>query len=259
MKLVSGRIVSNIELIPGYSLLCIEASYIAATARPGQFITIKCGEETLLRRPFSIHKTAGADLIFVFFKIVGKGTMWLSQRACGEVLDTLGPLGNGFSIPMSAKNLLLIAGGTGIAPLVFLAQQASAQGKNVKLVIGAKTAEQLYPEGQLPSDIEKIFVTEDASKGEKGTVTQFLARNADDLVLWSDQIYACGPLAMYQEIERQNWHRKKAIQISLEIRMGCGIGACYGCSLMTRKGMKQVCKDGPVFDIEDILWEEVRI
>lgn len=259
MKLVPARIVSSIELIPGYSLLCIEEPYIAATARPGQFITIKCGEELFLRRPFSIHKTADADLIFVFFKIVGKGTMWLSQRTSDEMLDILGPLGNGFSIPKSAKNLLLIAGGTGIAPLIFLAQQAPAQGKNVKLVIGAQTARQLYPEEQLPSDIEKIFVTEDASKGEKGTVTQFLSRHTNDLVMWADQIYACGPLAMYQEIERQNWHQKKAIQVSLEIRMGCGIGACYGCSIMTKKGMKQVCKDGPVFNIEDILWEEVKI
>lgn len=259
MKLVSARIVSNIELIPGHGLLCIEAPYIATDAQPGQFITIKCGEELLLRRPFSVHKTAGTDLVFVFFKIVGKGTIWLSQRTRGEILDVLGPLGNGFSIPGSAKNLLLIAGGAGIAPLVFLAQRAPAQGKNVKLVIGAQTARQLYPEEQLPPGIERIFVTEDASRGEKGTVTQFLAMHTGDLVMWSDRIYACGPLAMYQEIERQGWHRKRTVQVSLEVRMGCGIGACYGCSIMTRKGMKQVCKDGPVFNIEDILWEEVRI
>lgn len=239
----------------------MEAPYIATTARPGQFITIRCGGGAILRRPFSIHRTAEPDLVFIFFKIVGKGTAWLSQCCAGEILDILGPLGNGFAISESAKNLLLLAGGTGIAPLVFLAQQALAQGKNVKLVIGARAMDQLYPQDNLPSGAQTMLVTEDGSSGEKGTVTQFLLSHSNELVSWADRIYACGPLAMYQEIERQrqSWQQKKAVQVSLEVRMGCGIGACYACSIMTKKGMKQVCKDGPVFDIDDVIWEEVRI
>lgn len=261
MKLVEARIVSNIELIPGHYLLPMEEPYIAAAAVPGQFLTVKCGNGLILRRPFSIHRTVDRKLVYVFFKVVGKGTAWLSQRRKGEVLDLLGPLGNGFSLPDSAQSLLLLAGGTGIAPLVFLGEWAVKQGKRVRLVIGAQSSEYLYPEKHLPSGIEYIPVTEDGSRGEKGTITQFLARHSEELVNEADCIYACGPLAMYQEIEeqRQKWRQKKPVQVSLEVRMGCGIGACYACSIMTRKGMRQVCKDGPIFEIDDIIWEEVRL
>lgn len=261
MKLVEARIVSNTELLPGHNLLCMEEPYIATTALPGQFLTVRCGSELILRRPFSIHRTVDGKLVSIFFKVVGKGTAWLSQQSSGDVLDVLGPLGNGFSMPGSAQNLLLLAGGTGIAPLAFLAEWALEQGKKIRLVIGAQSSEYLYPEDHLPHGIEQIFVTEDGSHGEKGTITQFLARHSEELVSWADCIYACGPLAMYQGIEnqRQKWRQKKTVQVSLEIRMGCGIGACYGCSIMTRKGMRQVCKDGPIFEIDDIIWEEVRL
>ncbi len=261
MKLVEARIVSNTELLPGHNLLCIEEPYIATVAKPGQFLTIRCGNGLILRRPFSIHRTVDGKLVSVFFKVVGKGTTWLSQRDSGEVLDLLGPLGNGFSLPESAQSLLLLAGGAGIAPLAFLAEWAVRQDKKVKLVIGAQTSKYLYPTEYLPSNIEQVFVTEDGSYGEKGTITQFLARHSEKLVSQADYIYACGPLAMYQEIEnqRRKWQQKKSVQVSLEIRMGCGIGACYGCSIMTRKGMRQVCKDGPIFEIDDIIWEEVRL
>ncbi len=261
MKLVEARIVSNIELIPGHHLLSMEEPHIATTALPGQFLTVKCDNGLILRRPFSIHRTVDRKLVYVFFKVVGKGTAWLSQRNSGEMLDLLGPLGNGFSPPHSSRNLLLLAGGTGIAPLVFLGEWAAKQGKKVKLVIAAQNSKYLYPEKHLPSGIEQIFVTEDGSRGEKGTITQFLARHSEELISRADCIYACGPLAMYQEIEeqRQKWQQKKTVQVSLEVRMGCGIGACYGCSIMTRKGMRQVCKDGPIFEIDDIIWEEVRL
>ncbi len=261
MKLVEARVVSNIRLLPEHNLLCIEEPYIASTATPGQFLTIRCGNELILRRPFSIHRTANGRLVSIFFKLVGRGTAWLSQRSSGEMLDVLGPLGNGFYVPETAQDLLLLAGGTGIAPLVFLAEWAVGQGKKVKLVTAAQSSRYLYPAGQLPSGIEQIFVTEDGSHGEKGTITQFLAGHEEELISRADCIYACGPVAMYQEIEaqKQRWPREKTVQVSLEIRMGCGIGACYGCSIMTKKGMRQVCKDGPVFEIDDIIWEEVRL
>ena len=260
MKLAEASIVSNIELLPGHFLLCVEEPYIATTARPGQFLTIRCGDELILRRPFSIHRTADRHLVFIFFKVVGKGTHWLSTQKRGDTLDVLGPLGNGFSLPASANELLLLAGGTGIAPVVFLAQEALNREKRVTLVVGAQTAEYLYPKEHLPQGMECIFVTDDGSYGERGTITQFLTRH-DELVSRADEVYACGPLAMYQEIEkqRQTWYYKKTVQVSLEIRMGCGIGACYGCSIMTKRGMRQVCKDGPVFEIDDIIWEEVRL
>jgi len=261
LKQVSATIISNTPLFEylraRYYLICAKAPEIAAAARPGQFVMVNCGQELTLRRPLSIHRVSNSGQLHLLFSIAGKGTFWLSQRQKGEPLDLLGPLGNGFSIEPTSRNLLLVAGGIGIAPLTFLAQQALAQGKSVTLLLGARMKKGLYPQKRLPAGIETIITTEDGSAGRKGMITDVLP----DFIDWVDQIYACGPLAMYQRIasQRQQQHMKKTIQISLEVRMGCGLGACYGCSIKTRHGMKQVCKDGPVFNLEEILWQEVKI
>lgn len=243
--------------MPGHHLIRIEAPDIAAEAKPGQFITVSCGRDFILRRPLSIHRVDKTNQISILFAIVGAGTHWLSQRQKGEKLDLLGPLGNGFSVKSASKKLLLAAGGIGIAPLVFLAQKALSDGKNIKLLLGARTKNCLYPEELLPEGIETFITTEDGSYGVKGKVTDILAKYVDG----SDQIYACGPLAMYQSIAKQSkqWRLKKPVQVSLEVRIGCGIGACFGCSIKTKKGMKQVCRDGPVFNLDEVLLEEVRI
>jgi dihydroorotate dehydrogenase electron transfer subunit len=256
LKQVSATVVSNIELIPGCHFICVDAPDIAATSQPGQFVTVRCGEELTLRRPLSIHQTASGQVYF-FFKVIGKGTAWLSLCRKGEKLDILGPLGNGFYITPNSKKLLLLAGGIGIAPLTFLAQQTLAQEKSVILLLGAHAKDELYPQKLLPSRIKTIVTTEDGSYGEKGKVTDILSR----YVNWADQIYACGPLAMYKAIadERQKWRNKKPVQVSLEIRMGCGIGACFSCSIKTKNGMKRVCLDGPVFNLDDVILEEVKI
>ena len=257
MKQVSATIVSSSELMPGYQLMCVEAPDIAAIARPGQFVTVSCGQELILRRPLSIHQLANSGQLHLLFSIVGKGTSWLSDRQEGETLDLLGPLGNGFSIEPASRKLLLVAGGIGIAPLAFLARQALSEGKSVTLLLGAPTDAGLYPQRLLPGGIETVVATEDGSSGTKGMITDILP----DYVDWADQIYACGPLAMYQTIATNNQQRRvrKPVQIALEVRMGCGLGACYGCSIRTRRGMKQVCLDGPVFNLEEIIWQEVRI
>ena len=257
MKQVSATVVSNIELMPGHHLIRIKAPDIAAGSQPGQFITINCGQDHILRRPLSIHQVDKTNQISILLAIVGAGTHWLSQRRKGEKLDLLGPLGNGFSVQPASKKLLLTAGGIGIAPLVFLAQKELGNGKLVKLLLGARTKNCLYPEELLPEGIETLITTEDGSYGEKGKVTDILPKYVD----WADQVYACGPLAMYQSIAKQSkqWRRKNPIQVSLEVRIGCGIGACFGCSIKTKKGMKQVCRDGPVFNLDEVLLEEVRI
>ena len=241
--------------MPGVHLVCAKAPGIAATARPGQFVMMNCGQELTLRRPLSIHQVANSNQLYLLFNIVGKGTLWLSHCQKGDSLDLLGPLGNSFSIEPASKKMLLLAGGIGIAPLTFLAQQAIGQGKSVTLLLGASTANQLYPQQALPGGIQTIVTTEDGSAGKKGMLTDILP----DFIDWADQIYACGPLAMYQTIATQKQHMEKPIQISLEVRMGCGLGACYGCSIKTRHGMKQVCRDGPVFNLEEIIWQEVKI
>lgn len=202
------------------------------------------------------------------------------------------------------KNLLLVGGGIGIAPLAFLVQHASLR-HSITLIHGAVAAAQLYPCSSLPlfrnqsilkeegkGDAEKhsnllpqvrfIPVTEDGSLGRKGLVTDILP----DFLDWADQVYACGPLDMFKtmanmicnsksfasyhsegtnrlkNLARDQLHQKSMLercQVSLEVRMGCGIGACYGCTINTREGLRRVCRDGPVFELGDIFWEEVKI
>ena len=303
MKQALCSISSNAEVTPGIHLMWIEAPDIAAAAQPGQFITVRCGDFTL-RRPFSIHQVGGNNSIAspdaigtkqsqiaILFKVTGRGTLWLSQRKAGERIDILGPLGKGFTMAPRSRNLVLVAGGIGLAPLVFFMQQALSQHR-ITLIYGASTAAQLYPDScQLSAispdliGIRFIPVTEDGSAGQKGMATDILP----DFLDWADQIYACGPLGMYETMAEMSLRvsmqsrgsnlklkgegkpivgeglvpshnlKLKKCQVSLEVRIGCGFGACYGCTISTKKGPKQVCRDGPVFELDDIIWQEVRI
>jgi len=272
-------VASNAEVMPGIHLMWIEAPDIAVAAQPGQFITVRCGDFTL-RRPLSVHQVSSRE-IALLFKVAGKGTLWLSRRQTGEKIDILGPLGKGFSIEPGVRNLLLVAGGIGIAPLVFLIQHASSQ-HQITLIHGASTAAQLYPFSSagkkrselppLPKEVQFVPVTEDGSMGKKGMATDI----QPDFLDWADQVYACGPADMYKamvlplnssplvgkdkgEGEKQTNLKLRKCQVSLEVRMGCGFGACYSCTINTKKGLKQVCRDGPVFELDDIIWQEVRI
>ncbi len=260
MKQVVATIISNNEVMPGAYLIWLEAPAIASEAKPGQFVMVRCGEDTLLPRPLSVHQLADekspAELALLL-NVVGKGTHWLSQHQAGDSLDLFGPLGSGFSIYPNSHNLLLIAGGIGIAPLRFLADEAVKQEKNVTLLLGEQTSSHLYPESLLPLGIGLAKTTEDGSAGERGMITDLLPEYAD----WADQVFACGPMPMYCDMalkKRELNLEGKPVQVSLEVRMGCGRGVCYGCTLKTRQGLKQVCKDGPVFDLDDILWDELK-
>jgi len=285
MKQSLCTITYNVEVIPGIHLMWIKAPDIACSVLPGQYITVRCGDFTL-RRPFSIHQSrfnrdSGESEIALLFKVTGKGTLWLSQRRKGDKIDILGPLGKGFRIEPGSKNLLLVAGGVGIAPLVLLAQHALSQCQ-VILIHGASTANRLYPFSSTDKRQSKLFpslkgvqfvpVTDDGSMGKKGMATDILPDFLDRV----DQVCACGPLDMYKamaltlnpsplkgeekgEGEQQNNLKLGKCQVSLEVRMGCGFGTCYGCTINTKKGSKQVCRDGPVFELDDIIWQEVRI
>ncbi len=287
MKQFMCSISSNAEVVPGIHLMWIEAPDIAAAAQPGQFITVRCGDFTL-RRPFSIHQSSplagddpGENEIAILFKVTGTGTLWLSQRKAGEKIDILGPLGKGFTIAPNSRNLLLVAGGIGIAPLVFLMHYALSQ-HQITLIHGTTTAAHLYPFSSagkrqnrllpLPHGVQFIPVTEDGSMGHKGKATDVLPDSLD----WADQVYACGPAGMYQamaltlnssplkgeekgEGEKRSKLKLEKCQVSLEVRMGCGFGACHACTVNTKKGLRQVCRDGPVFELDDIIWQEVSL
>lgn len=192
----------------------------------------------------------------LLFAIVGKGTNWLSQCQKGDTIDIFGPLGKGFSINPDSKKLLLVAGGIGIAPLYSLASSASKEGYSIKVLLGARTAAHLYPGHLLPPEIKRIIATEDGSAGAKGKVTDLIPKYID----WADQVFACGPMAMHRDMAFKRQELKlegKPVQVSLEIMMGCGRGLCYGCTIKTKRGLKKVCADGPVFKLDDILWDEL--
>jgi len=257
LRQAKANVISNDEIMSGVYLIWLDCPSIAPPAQPGQFVMVRCGEgvEYQLRRPLSIHQLDGERLALLF-NVVGRGTRWLSECQVGEEIDLLGALGNGYSVHPSLHNLLLVAGGIGIVPLVFLAQQALTRGYSVTLLLGAPTASQLYPGHLLPAEAKLITATEDGTRGKKGMITDLLS----DFIGGADQIFACGPSSMYQTMsaQKQKLTKAKPVQISLEVRMGCGLGVCYGCTVKTKSGLRQVCKDGPIFDLDDILWEELN-
>jgi len=264
LKQLDARVLSNDEFLsyPGttYFLLRINAPEIAAESKPGQFCMLKCGADSLLRRPLSIHAARPSGEIDFLYDDKGKGKNWLSKMAVGAELDIIGPLGNGFDIEEKMNNILLAAGGIGIAPLSFLAERAVSLGKNVTLLAGARCKKGLYPHTLLPSGITIIEVVESRENNNDlplGKVTDFLPGCINS----ADQIFACGPRAMLEAISKQvdNKAIAKPVQVSLEVRMGCGSGTCYGCSIKTKQGMQRVCLEGPVFNIKDIIWQEVTI
>jgi dihydroorotate dehydrogenase electron transfer subunit len=256
VKQVKAAIVSTVEALPETRLIRLDAPEIALAARPGQFVMVRCGKETILPRPFSIHRVEGGQMSLLF-SVVGKGTRWLAQKTKGDTLDVFGPLGNGFRIEAAARNLLLVAGGIGIAPLVFLADVAVKQDKKVTVIAGARSGDclppvsmpqRLFDEGVMGASIHVICATDDGSEGFKGLATDLIPAYLEGI----DQVFACGPAEMYRTMVRMPELQGRDVQLSLEIMMGCGTGVCYGCTIETKNGLKQVCKDGPVFGMGEV-------
>lgn len=247
-------VVSNEEVMPGTFLLWLVVPPKAAPARPGQFFLVRCaqGYDPLLRRPLSLHRLQqqGSETRLAFlFAVVGRGTRWLSQRRQGEVLDLLGPLGQGFTFSPGSR-LLLVAGGIGIAPLVALAEEAMAARCQIALLLGSTTAATSYSASRLPPSLEVALTTEDGSLGQKGLVTDLVSAFLSRV----DAIYACGPPAMYGSLAAVLNHHSFSgpVQVLLEEHMACGLGGCYGCAVKTADGMKLVCRDGPCFELRQL-------
>jgi len=255
-------VLENRPLMPGVFLLKLEAPKLARTGRPGQFALVRCAEEgswdPLLRRPLALHRLIRqAGQVELLVRVVGRGTAWLAVRRPGERLDLLGPLGQGFSLKRNTRNLLLVAGGMGIAPLVALAEEGLRRGCAVVLALGARSREDLYPTALLPPQVELHLATEDGTAGRTGPVTILLADPELGLLPWADQVMACGPRPMLEEVaavvRAGRMHLPAGFaQVSLEEHMACGVGACLGCVVPTRKGYRRVCRDGPVFDLREV-------
>jgi dihydroorotate dehydrogenase electron transfer subunit len=227
---------------------------IASEAKPGQFVMVNCGHGCILPRPFSVHRVINHEYLELYFAVLegGKGTDWLSQRETDDNIDLFGPLGNGFSVYSTSQNLLLVAGGMGIASLYFLAEDKLQKSHSITLLYGAARRNP-YIESRLISGTKFLTTTEDGTSGYHGKVTDIMPQYIE----WADQVFACGPLSMYQAMAQMPELKNKPVQVSLEVRMGCGLGVCYGCTIKTKHGLRQVCQDGPVFNLEDIIWEEL--
>ena len=264
MNQYTARVISKSEPIKGldrsqgrsieYSqLISLECPEIAAEARPGQFVMVNCGENTL-PRPFSINRITENGELSLYFAVLegGTGTRWLSGRKPGDVVKVLGPLGNGFTIDETSHNLLLIGGGMGIAPLVFLTEESVKEGKTVTLLYGTQNQDRYPVESALP-EVDTVNATEDGSIGHHGMITELIPEYIDK----TDQVFICGPSAMYNYIKSQDIIKNKPAQVSLEVRMACGRGICYGCTIQTLNGIKRVCEDGPVFDFNEIDWNNI--
>lgn len=240
-------------------MLC---SYIAKNIIPGQFIQVrlnKLSNDPLLCRPFAVYQTDG-DIIDILFKIVGKGTRLLSGKVADDELMITGPLGNGFPVDDNFGKALLVAGGMGIAALHPLIKKL--EGHEVIVLLGACSEDMLLGFDELVSQgVCVLTATEDGSCGYRGMVSQLLEEViAEEKHKTEDcKIYSCGPIPMLKAIAEISERNNIKAYVSLEEKMACGIGACLGCAIEIKsdsgKKYKMVCKDGPVFDSQEISWK----
>ncbi len=256
---IKARIVSNKEVKANFWLLEFVSSSIAKAAQPGQFVNVKVasGWAPLLRRPLSIHKIKNGK-VQLFYEALGLATEILTQRRPKEFLDIIGPLGSGFNYQKSVvksgktKNIL-IAGGMGVAPLVFLAEKIKMHKPLV--LIGAQSANKVLCAQEFRNfGCQVKIATNDGSLGFGGQVTDLLKIN---LTLENSvNLFACGPQPMLQAVAQIATAKNINCELSLEAHMACGIGACLGCVVMTKSGYKRVCQDGPVFSSKELTWEK---
>ena len=212
--------------------------------KPGQFINIKL-EGKYLRRPISVCDWS-KDTVTIIYKIVGSGTEQMAEIKAGEKLDILNGLGNGFDTTLSGDNPVLIGGGVGVPPMYGVCKELISQGKSVKVILGFNSAEDVFYKDEFEALGAEVFIaTADGSMGTKGFVTDIL-KDLD-----YSYFFTCGPMPMFKAIENI---AKTSGQYSFEERMGCGFGACMGCSCKTKYGNKRICKDGPVLIREEIIW-----
>ena len=244
MKQGNFAIIDNIALTDNVYKMTLQGDTSAIIA-PGQFVNIK-HDGLFLRRPISVCDVEG-DILTIIYKAVGKGTAQMAQMKAGT-LDVLTGLGNGYDLSLSGDHPVLLGGGVGVPPMYLLAKKLLAEGKKVSVILGFNTKSEVFYEKEfLALGADVTVTTVDGSYGLKGFVT-------DALINMSyTYFYTCGPEPMLKAVYKAS---KSSGQMSFEKRMGCGFGACMGCSCKTITGYKRICKEGPVMKKEEILWED---
>jgi len=261
---LSCSLLSKKKLLDDIFKLTLSSPHISGKAKPGNFVHLKINSDSdgspLLRRPFSIHNVDRARKRFeILLKVVGKGSAILSKKSPGDALDLLGPIGNSFSHPSKGKEVILVAGGMGIAPLWFLFTRLAGMSSQEDLTVflGAKSKKELLYTDKLKDTQAKLIVaTDDGSAGRKGLITEVFLREIkrrgrDPKKL---AVYSCGPHKMLKRMSQSAKSLDLSCQISLETHMACGVGACWGCVVQQRdETYKRVCVDGPVFDAREVV------
>ncbi len=289
MQAIRVKIAANKKVRADVFCLSLAAPAIARKIRPGQFLflLVSDGIEPFLRRPFSLYRirclARRKQIVEILYRVIGRGTLLLSRKKPGETVDVLGPLGNGFTLPAPGGKgrILLVAGGMGAAPLYAMAEELvkgsefrvqSSGGKGRKrrrigVLVGAKSKNGLLAVEEFKKlGTEVLVSTDDGSRSRKGMVTGLLAETLRRESVPPSVIYACGPRAMLKETARLAASRKIPCQVAMEEMMACGMGVCRGCVISVKRKAqsaklrnefeyKTVCKDGPVFDGGEVVWE----
>jgi len=245
MKQSIFKITSNEKIARDIFKMTLAGDTSAITA-PGQFVNIKL-DGFFLRRPISVCDCVGENLTLIY-KAVGRGTEQMSRMTAGENLDLLTGLGNGYNTKISGGSPLLVGGGVGVPPMYMLCKKLVAEGKKVTVVLGFNSKDDVFYEDEfraLGADVH--IATADGTYGTKGFVTDVIKN------LQYTFFYTCGPEPMFRAMHKM---MKTPGQYSFEERMGCGFGACMGCSCKTLTGNKRICKEGPVMESEEIIWAD---
>ena len=243
MKQGFFQILTNDALTDSIYKMVLAGDTSAITA-PGQFVNIRL-DGLFLRRPISVCDY-DRETLTVIYKVVGKGTAAMAGMKYGETLDILTGLGNGYDLSLSGDTPVLLGGGVGVPPMYNLAKKLVSQGKSVSVILGFNTADECFYEAEFKALGCAVQVTTvDGSYGKKGFVTDALPENYT-------YFYTCGPEPMLKAVHKAS---KTSGQMSFEERMGCGFGACMGCSCKALTGYKRICREGPVMKKEEILWD----
>jgi len=268
MKQSLCEIIEHREVISGAMELTARDPEIAAVSRPGQFVNVLCGPcmDPILRRPFSVYRVDRDRGEFsLLYQLKGRGTLLLSRKEVGESIDIVGPIGRPFEIdPSPEAEHILVGGGCGIVPLLFLADTLKEEAKGaIEVLIGAQTAGAVMCEREFwDRGMTVELSTDDGTAGRHGFVTDLLKERLAGLDKdLKPQIYACGPREMLKLIARIAAEHSAPCQVSLEAAMACGFGVCMGCVVKTREpgsedwDYRRVCSDGPVFYTTELVWE----
>ena len=236
------------KLNPYAYALTLEAGELARAAQCGQFVHVKCGHSRLLRRPISVCNVEDTRLTLVF-EVRGEGTEWLSRREAGDKLDVMGPLGHGFD--PSGEKIIVVGGGIGVPPMLYTARKAAGE---VHAVVGFRSADRAMLLDELGAVCKSVSVaSDDGTLGYHGFVDAVVRDKLSEGGYTA--LLACGPKPMLKSIVKVCDEYGVACQVSMEERMGCGVGACLVCAVPMADGtMKHACKDGPVFDAREVDW-----